>query len=65
MTLEEIELAVSKLSPEQLARFCTWFEAFDATQFDRKIERDIKTGKLDKLADEALEDFRKGHARKL
>jgi hypothetical protein len=38
---------------------------FEAGRFDQKIERDIKAGKLDPLADEAIDDFRKGRAREL
>jgi hypothetical protein len=65
MTVEDIEKAVSRLAPGELARFRAWFEAFDAARFDQKIERDAKAGKLDKLANEAIADFRKGRAREL
>ena len=64
-TVEEIEAAVSKLPPDQLDRFRAWFEQFDAAQFDRKIERDAISGKLDGLAEQAIVDFRKGRAREL
>ncbi len=53
MTIEDIEKAVSKLPPDHLARFRAWFEEFEAARFDRKIERDTASGKLDRLADEA------------
>jgi hypothetical protein len=62
MTIEDLEKAVSKLAPDQLARFRDWFEAFDATRFDSKIERDAKAGKLDRLAEQTLADFDKGCA---
>jgi hypothetical protein len=65
MTIEDIEKAVSKLSPDQLAEFRAWFEEFDAARFDEKIERDAKSGRLDRLADQALSDLRKGRAREL
>ncbi len=51
--IEDIEKAVERLSPEELARFRAWFETFDARLFDEKIERDAKAGKLDKLLAEA------------
>ncbi len=63
MTIEDIEKAVSKLPPDQLARFRAWFEEFEAARFDGKIERDAKAGKLDRLADQAIADFRSGRAR--
>ncbi|MGB6542525.1 MAG: hypothetical protein WBF03_16840 [Xanthobacteraceae bacterium] len=65
MIIEDIEKAVSKLPPDQLAEFRAWFEEFDAARFDEKIERDAKSGRLDRLADQALDDFRKGRAREL
>jgi hypothetical protein len=63
--VEDIEKAVSKLPPEELARFRAWFEEFEAARFDRKIERDAQGGELDRLADEAIADFRNGRAREL
>jgi hypothetical protein len=65
MTVEDIEKAVARLAPGELARFRAWFEAFEAERFDRKIERDAKAGRLDRLADEALTEFRAGRAREL
>ncbi|MGC1777931.1 MAG: hypothetical protein WBB34_08280 [Xanthobacteraceae bacterium] len=65
MTIEDLEKAVTKLPPEQFAEFRAWFEAFDTARFDEKIERDAKAGKLDRLADQAIDEFRKGGAREL
>lgn len=65
MTIEDLEKAVSKLPPDQFAKFREWFESFDAARFDQKIERDAKAGKLDHFADQAVADFRKGRAREL
>jgi hypothetical protein len=64
-TVEDIEQAVSKLAAEDLARFRAWFEEFDAARFDRKIELDAQSGKLDRLAEQAIADFRQGRARDL
>jgi hypothetical protein len=63
--VEDIENAVAQLAPNELARFRAWFEEFDAACFDEKIERDAKAGKFDRLADEAIVDYRAGRARKL
>ena len=64
-SLEDIEKAIAELAPGELARFRAWFEEFQAARFDEKIERDAANGKLDRLADAAVEDFRKGRAREL
>jgi hypothetical protein len=65
MTIEDIEKAVATLPPEQFAQFRSWFEEFDAARFDQRIERDAKEGKLDRLADQAIDDLRNGRTREL
>ncbi len=64
-SVEDIEKAVTELTPEQLAKFRAWFEEFDARLFDESIERDAKAGKLDKLAEDALRAHREGRSREL
>ena len=64
-TLEDIERAVAGLSLDQLKQFRAWFEQFEAAHFDQTIERDAKSGKLDRLAEQALADFQAGRAREL
>jgi hypothetical protein len=59
-TIEEIEEAVLRLPPEELAKFRGWFTQLDAAAWDRQIEEDIAAGRLDRLADEALNDLRGG-----
>lgn len=58
--LEALEKKVSGLSAEQLSEFRRWFVEFDAAAWDRQIERDVKAGKLEALADEALRDHAAG-----
>ncbi|HMD85172.1 MAG TPA: hypothetical protein VKO18_10800 [Terriglobia bacterium] len=59
-TIAEIEDAVRRLSPEDLAAFREWFVQLDAEAWDRQIEEDAAAGRLDSLAEEALEDLRQG-----
>ena len=59
-TLQEIERAVSQLSPEELAAFRAWFAEFDAAIWDRQLETDVAAGRLDALADKALQDLKEG-----
>jgi hypothetical protein len=64
-SVEDIEKAVANLSPRELGRFRAWFEEFQAGRFDAVIERDAKGGKLDRLAEEAIAEYRRGDAREL
>jgi hypothetical protein len=59
-TVHEIEQAVRQLPPEELAAFHAWFAEFDAGVWDRQLEADVIAGRLDALADEALQDLREG-----
>src|SRR5450759_5796928 len=59
-SVNEIEEAVLRLSVAELAAFRAWFAEFDAEAWDRRIEDDVASGRLDALADEALEDLRAG-----
>jgi hypothetical protein len=63
--IEDIEKAVSQLAPDEFAQFRAWFEELDAKRFDEKIERDAKSGKLDRLAEKALAEHRRGQTREL
>jgi hypothetical protein len=59
-TVEEIERAVRELPPEELALFRAWFAEFDASVWDHQIEADVAAGRLDALAEEALQELREG-----
>jgi hypothetical protein len=59
-SVSDIERAVASLSHEELAAFRDWFQAFDAEIWDKQFEADVKTGRLDALAEEALRDLREG-----
>ena len=61
----QLEQAVSQLPPKDLAHFRKWFEEFDAKIWDKQFEKDAKSGKLDKLANQAIADFRAGKFKQL
>jgi hypothetical protein len=48
-----------------LAEFRRWFAEFDGSAWDSQIEQEAVSGKLDKLAEEALADYSAGSARQL
>jgi hypothetical protein len=58
--VNEIEAAVLRLTPAELDTFRTWFTEFDAAAWDHQMEDDVAAGRLDVLADEALDDLRAG-----
>ena len=63
--VKSIEKAVASLPPSELAEFRHWFAEFDAAAWDKQIEQDASSGRLDSLAAEALTDYRSGAAREL
>lgn len=63
--VEEIEVQVSKLPPEELARFRAWYSKFDADIWDQQIEQDAASGKLDHFAEKALKEHMAGSTRLL
>ncbi len=52
--IEKLEREIQKLSPEELANLRDWFRNYDADAWDRQIEEDVRRGRLDRLAEEAL-----------
>jgi major membrane immunogen (membrane-anchored lipoprotein) len=65
LTMKELEQAVSSLPREELARFREWFDEFDAKAWDKQLEADVKTGKLNKITEAANSDYRAGKAKEL
>lgn len=63
--VEAIESQVRELSAEELTRFRAWFAEFDGELWDRKLEADVRKGKLDTLAEKALQDHASGKSTKL
>ena len=57
-TVKEIEEAVANLPKPEVDKFRLWFEKFDAELWDTQFENDVRSGKLDLLADQALKDFK-------
>jgi hypothetical protein len=63
--VEEIEREVAQLPPDQLREFRAWYDKFDADAWDRQIEEDIGSGKLDALADTAIAEHKAGKSKEL
>lgn len=63
--LQKIENEVEKLSPDELAAFRKWFYSYDAVLWDQQLERDVRSGKIDQLRDEALAEHDANRTREL
>jgi hypothetical protein len=59
MKVEEIAEAITKLPPDQLARFRHWFRAFEAGRTDHARELDSPVTKLGRLAGRAFAELKK------
>ena len=60
------DLVMTKVeSIEREVRDLSAFAEFDAAEWDRQLEEDVASGKLDRLADAALADHNAGRSRTL
>ena len=49
MTLEDMEVAIRNLSPKELDELMAWFEEYYAQVWDKQIDEDVNSGRLDNL----------------
>lgn len=64
-TVREIEKTITRLPKDELAILREWFEEVEAKMWDKQFAEDVKSGKLEKLADDAIADFRAGNCKEL
>ena len=55
-TLQEIEAAIERLSPEEIDRLAAWFEERFQSRWDRQLEDDAASGRLDDLYDRLVKE---------
>ena len=65
MSLQEIETAITKLTSEERARLSAILAAHEGDAWDKRIETDARSGKLDALVTRAKEQNRQGLTRLL
>ena len=63
--LEKIEQDIASLDPKDVRKLADWLEEYKAELWDRQIENDAKSGRLDKLADNARAEIAAGKIRPL
>lgn len=61
--VEEIKRAIEKLPKENFWELSGWLIQRHEEEWDRQIEQDIRSGKLDKFAQEAILEEREGKTR--
>lgn len=65
MSREEIETAIAQLPASEVAKLAKWFEEFQARVWDERLERDVESGRLDTLLEQAEKDFEQGRCEPL
>jgi hypothetical protein len=61
--IEELTNEIRQLSREELAAFRDWFRKYDSNEWDKEIEEDIWAGRLEGLANKAIEDHKAGRTK--
>jgi hypothetical protein len=61
-TVVEIEKALQTLPVQDARKTADWLQHYLDEKWDRQIDRDIAAGRLDKLADKAMQDHREREA---
>jgi len=57
-TVQEIESAIEQLPREEKFAIADWISAKLSNEWDSEIEEDIRAGRLDSLAQEAIGELR-------
>jgi hypothetical protein len=65
MSVEKLELAIQQLPPPELERLATWFAEYQSAEWDRQIEEDVESGRLDHLIERAEADIAAGRSKPL
>ena len=64
-TISDIQQAILGLSDTEYAELLHWLREQDWARWDREFEEDARDGRLDWLAEEALQDMEKGDLKAL
>ena len=65
LRLEEIISSIESLPEDEFVRLRNWFAERDWERWDKQIETDSESGKLDFLGKEALKEKEKGKLKAL
>ena len=65
MSISEIESAIAQLPANEFAELMAWLQRYHDKLWDKQIEDDLETGRLDEIIAKAEEQHRQGLARPL
>jgi hypothetical protein len=65
MSIQEIETEIAKLPPNEVAELTAWLTDYHHKLWDRQLESDLDSGRLDVLIDAADREYEQGLARPL
>ena len=60
MSVTEIETAITQLTSEDLDQLVNWLENYHARLWDKQIEKDLETGRLDTVLAEVDREYEAG-----
>lgn len=56
--VKELEKAITNLSAEDYKELRDWFERYETELWDKQLEKDVKSGKLNTFANEAIQEYK-------
>jgi hypothetical protein len=65
MSITEIEAAIAKLPAKDVAILMAWLEEYHARAWDKQIEEDLESGRLDSLLADVDKECESGLAEPL
>ncbi len=65
MSIQEIEKAITQLPASELTQLVSWLAEHHHAVWDKQIEDDLESGRLDNLLSEVENEYQSGLARPL
>lgn len=65
ISIEVLEEQIAKLDNDSFAKLRDWFIEFEQSRWDKQIEADSNSGKLDFLVNAAMAEYEAGTTREL
>ncbi len=65
MTVKELELAISELPADDLRELLDWIDNYRAEMWDKQMEGDLASGRLDSVLREVEQEYQAGQSKPL